>query len=65
MVLIMTPALDGLKREWREASDILGATPAGNIGAMSACPVLWPSLLGATLLLFANAFGADRDRLSG
>ena len=26
MVLIMTPALDGLKREWREASAILGAS---------------------------------------
>ena len=25
---------------------------------MSRLPVLWPSLLGATLLLFANAFGA-------
>jgi len=26
MVLILTPALDGLKREWREASAILGAS---------------------------------------
>ena len=26
MVLIITPALDGLKREWREASEILGAS---------------------------------------
>ena len=26
MVLILTPALDGLKREWREASEILGAS---------------------------------------
>ena len=26
MVLILAPALDGLKREWREASEILGAT---------------------------------------
>ena len=35
MVLILTPALDGLKKEWREAAMILGATPLGNIGAAS------------------------------
>jgi putative spermidine/putrescine transport system permease protein len=57
MVLILTPALDGLKKEWREASSILGAT-TGNIGAWWRFPILWPSLLGTTLLLFANAFGA-------
>lgn len=28
MVLIITPAIDGLKREWREAAEVLGATPA-------------------------------------
>ena len=28
MVLILTPALDGLKREWREAASILGASRA-------------------------------------
>ncbi|MFN5934729.1 MAG: acriflavin resistance protein, partial [Roseiflexaceae bacterium] len=27
MILLITPALDGLKREWREASMMLGATP--------------------------------------
>ena len=27
MILIITPALDGLKREWREAAEILGASP--------------------------------------
>ena len=26
MILIVTPALDGLKREWREAAEILGAS---------------------------------------
>jgi ABC-type spermidine/putrescine transport system permease subunit II len=56
MVLIITPALDGLKREWREAA-ILGAT-TWQYWRMVALPVLWPSLLGTTLLLFANAFGA-------
>ena len=57
MVLILTPALDGLKREWREASDILGAS-TWQYWRYVALPVLWPSILGTTLLLFANAFGA-------
>jgi putative spermidine/putrescine transport system permease protein len=57
MVLIVTPALDGLKREWREACDCLGGT-AYQYWRYVALPVLWPSVLGATLLLFANSFGA-------
>lgn len=57
MVLIITPALDGLKKEWREASSILGAS-TWQYWRYVAGPVLWPSFLGATLLLFANAFGA-------
>lgn len=57
MVLIITPALDGMKKEWREAASILGATN-GQYWMMVALPILWPSLLGTTLLLFANAFGA-------
>ncbi len=57
MVLILTPALDGLKREWREASEILGAK-SWQYWRFVALPILWPSLMGATLLLFANAFGA-------
>ena len=57
MVLIVTPALDGLKREWREACDCLGGT-SFHYWRYVALPVLWPSVLGATLLLFANSFGA-------
>lgn len=57
MVLILTPALDGMKKEWREASEILGAS-TWQYWRMIALPILWPSLLGTTLLLFANAFGA-------
>ena len=57
MVLMLTPALDGLKREWREASEILGASTS-QYWRWVALPVLWPSILGAMLLLFANAFGA-------
>ena len=57
MVLILAPALDGLKREWREASAILGASGI-QYWRMVALPILWPSILGTTLLLFANSFGA-------
>jgi putative spermidine/putrescine transport system permease protein len=57
MVLIITPAIDGLKREWREASEILGAN-TWQYWLYVGLPVLWPSILGTTLLLFANAFGA-------
>jgi putative spermidine/putrescine transport system permease protein len=57
MVLIIAPALDGLKREWREASEILGAT-SWQYWRYVALPILLPSLLGAAILLFGNAFGA-------
>jgi len=57
MALIMAPAIDGLKREWREASSNLGAS-TWEYWRYIALPILWPPLLGATLLLFANAFGA-------
>jgi putative spermidine/putrescine transport system permease protein len=57
MVLIVTPALEGLKKEWREACDCLGGSTV-QYWRYIAMPVLWPSILGAMLLLFANAFGA-------
>jgi len=57
MVLIMTPSLDGLKREWREASENLGATSL-QYWRHIALPILLPSLLGTMILLFGNAFGA-------
>jgi putative spermidine/putrescine transport system permease protein len=57
MILIVTPALDGLRREWREAAEILGASPL-QYWRMVAFPILWPTLLGTLALLFANAFGA-------
>ena len=57
MVLIMAPALDGLKREWREAAENLGATSL-QYWTRIALPVLLPSILGAMILLFGNAFGA-------
>jgi putative spermidine/putrescine transport system permease protein len=57
MILIITPALDALKREWREAAEILGAT-GFQYWRMVALPILLPSLLGTFALLFANSFGA-------
>lgn len=57
MVLVILPALDGLKREWREAAENLGASP-GQYWRHVALPVLIPSIMGTMILLFGNAFGA-------
>ena len=57
MILLISPALDGLRREWAEAATGLGATP-GEFWRWVALPILWPSLLGALVLLFGNAFAA-------
>jgi len=57
MVLTILPALDGLKREWREAAENLGATPV-QYWRYVVLPVLMPSILGTMILLFGNSFGA-------
>lgn len=57
MVLTILPALDGLKREWREAAENLGATQI-QYWRYVALPVLTPSILGTMILLFGNSFGA-------
>ena len=57
MVLIISPAIEGLRKEWREACDSLGGS-SFHYWRYIGLPVLWPSILGSTLLLFANAFGA-------
>jgi putative spermidine/putrescine transport system permease protein len=57
MILIITPALDGLKKEWREAASVLGAS-GFQYWRMVAFPILFPSILGTFALLFANSFGA-------
>ncbi len=58
MVLIIAPALDGLRREWREASENLGAS-AFQYWRHVALPILLPSILGTMILLFGNSFGAQ------
>ena len=58
MVLIIAPAIDGLKKEWREAAENMGA---------SSVPVLAPRRPADPdavaprhdVLLFGNAFGAQ------
>ncbi|HEY4203012.1 MAG TPA: ABC transporter permease subunit [Devosiaceae bacterium] len=57
MILIIAPAIDGLKKEWGEAASTLGASK-GQFWRYIGLPVLWPNLLGTLSLLFANAFGA-------
>jgi putative spermidine/putrescine transport system permease protein len=57
MILIIAPAIDGLRREWNEAASTLGATNL-QFWRYVGMPVLWPNLLGTLSLLFANAFGA-------
>lgn len=58
MVLIIAPALDGLRREWREAAENMGASPS-QYWRHVALPILMPSILGTVILLFGNAFGAQ------
>lgn len=57
MVLIITPALGGLRQSWREAAQNMGASSLRywrHVGV----PVLLPSVLGGMLLLFGSAFAA-------
>ena len=58
MVLIIAPALEGLRREWREAAENMGAS-AFQYWRHVALPILTPSILGTMILLFGNAFGAQ------
>ena len=57
MILVISPAIDGLKKEWREAAANLGAQP-WQFWRYVGLPVLMPSILGAMILLFGNAFAA-------
>jgi putative spermidine/putrescine transport system permease protein len=57
MVLVILPSIEGLKREWREAAENLGASST-QYWLNVALPVLMPSILGSMILLFGNAFGA-------
>ncbi|TWP37284.1 ABC transporter permease [Leekyejoonella antrihumi] len=57
MVIVFLPALDGIRVQWREAAENLGATTWQfwrHVGG----PLLFPAFLGSALLLFANAFAS-------
>ena len=57
MVIVFTPALEGLQPQWREAAVNLGATTP-QYWRQVGIPLLTPAFLGCALLLFANAFAA-------
>lgn len=57
MILLMVPVIEGLRKEWREAAENLGASSFAywrHVGL----PIVTPSLLGLMVLLFGNAFSA-------
>lgn len=57
MVLTITPALEGLRVQWREAAQNSGATTR-QYWTHVALPILAPSLAGGFVLLFGSAFAA-------
>jgi len=57
MIIVIAPALEALRREWREAAENLGAS-AWDYWRHVGLPILLPSLLSAYILLFGNAFSA-------
>jgi len=57
MVLVFLPAVDGIKPQWREATESLGGN-SWHYWRYVAGPLLFPAFLGGTLLLFANSFSA-------
>ncbi len=57
MVLIILPALEGLRPAWREAAQNMGAG-SWQYWRYVGGPVLFPSFLGCLLLLFGSSFSA-------
>ncbi|MGP3683841.1 ABC transporter permease [Streptomyces sp. IBSNAI002] len=57
MVLVIAPALEGLRPQWREAAQNNGAD-GWQFWRHIGLPVLAPSLLGGFVLLFGTAFAA-------
>lgn len=57
MIIVFLPAVDGLRQEWRDATENLGGS-VWTFWTRVAGPILLPSFLGSFLLLFANAFSA-------
>jgi putative spermidine/putrescine transport system permease protein len=57
MVLVFLPAIDGLKAQWREATENLGGS-TWQYWRYVGVPLLAPAFSSATLLLFANSLSA-------
>ncbi|MDE3129670.1 MAG: ABC transporter permease subunit [Acidobacteriota bacterium] len=57
MVILITPALEGLRPQWQEAAENLGASKFEYMRHV-AVPVMAPPFVGALLVLFGNAFAA-------
>ena len=57
MVLVILPALEGLRPAWREAASNLGAN-GWQFWRYVGGPVLAPAFLGCVLLLFGSSFSA-------
>jgi putative spermidine/putrescine transport system permease protein len=57
MVLVILPALEGLRPAWREAAHNMGAS-SWQYWRRVGGPVLFPTFLGCLLLLFGAAFSA-------
>jgi putative spermidine/putrescine transport system permease protein len=57
MVLVILPALEGLRPAWREAAENLGAR-SWHYWRYVAGPVLMPAVFGSTLLLFGFGLSA-------
>ncbi len=57
MVIVFLPAVDGIRAQWREATETLGGS-TWIYWRRVAGPLLAPAFLGSLLLLFANAFSA-------
>jgi putative spermidine/putrescine transport system permease protein len=56
-VLLLYPAFDALRADWRESASLLGAS-AWQFWRHIGLPVLAPALLGTFVILLANALGA-------
>jgi putative spermidine/putrescine transport system permease protein len=63
MVILITPALEGLRPQWREAAESLGASKL-EYARHVAIPVMAPAFIGSLLILFGNAFSAYATALA-
>lgn len=56
-ILLLYPAMDAIKADWKDAADNLGASPL-EFWRYIGIPVLMPSIIATFSMLFANSMGA-------